>query len=706
MSTNKSSGASSGDGFWAKNGPGIMSATGTALSTTYKAGKFVGKSAYSAGKTHYNNQKGKRQEAEDGKEKSVTPTSFTPVESLRPVDHFAPPPLKPGQMQYQKGGNVVAAGDKPMARQSSYVSVSKPIDSQPEQSYAVNNQQVISPDSLQPLYNADGNIIGYVPKQTSSDQSAPLVAPRPESNRAAPPPIAPRPSSIQGTSIHVQNKDISPMVPARPRQPVPVATQEILENPTTSSNPLSPESAESDGSNKFEVTPYKYISPEDREKNTKIVIENKIDVKKMAPPPIHTGRGRNVEKAFSEIVDEKIKGLSSSSPATGTSENSSIKGISANNTNNSNKSEKPPTKPRKIFISDKADSQEEEQVKENSAVLGKYDYSKKIEFQPPPKANVPEGFVSPSTRLANMKQESENKRQLPIRSQSNSSNGSAPPAPARNNSSSRMVPPPPKNYNIPTKRQTANTRPPVSTLSATPSEPANEEKAKVLGSYDYNKTIQFAPPPSAKRSERDMEFISQKNERSRITTDRNVRYLNEQQRIKDQGNRRKLNVLQPEENKAEIKVGTNANNGFGIERTNLPPPPFHPSKNNLAEVSNESNDVPPPSYTFVDESSAPVKPIKPNSLSAPPKPIKPSNLVAPPKPVKPSGLSAPPKPKKPSSLIAPSKPTKPVSLSAPPKPTKPKTISNGSGSVLDRVNKFNLDDDENPFEKYNPDAAV
>ncbi|CAI8508483.1 unnamed protein product [Hanseniaspora opuntiae] len=433
MSTSKNSTKSEGDGFWAKNGPGIMSATGTALSTTYKAGKFVGKSAYSAGKTHYNNQKGKKQE-EVHEEKSQ---SFTPIESLKSVDAFAPPPLKPGQMQYQKGGNTVAAGDKPLARQASYVSVSVKEPSPASQTPSVNSTPVIPPDSLQPLYNAEGQIIGYVPKQGSSNE---------------PPSVGPRPGGI----------------PARSRGPVPVPSDNVSINTTN-------DSGNSDGSKSFEVTPYKYISPEEREKNTKLVIDNKVDVKKVAPPPVHTGRGQKVEKKFSEIVDEKIRGSSSLTPESSQS-NLAVKEISANNTSNSIKTD--------------GSSVKAEEVK-SPAVLGKYEYEKKLDFQPPTKGQCARGSCS-----------------------------------------------------TPISKPTANRKPPHPKTEQTEEK---KETAKVLGSYDYNKPVMFAPPPTAKRSERDMEFITQKMEKSRITTDKNMRFLQEQGKPRDAAARRKVQVLQPEQ---------------------------------------------------------------------------------------------------------------------------------------------------------------
>ena len=586
MSASKNSTKSEGDGFWAKNGPGIMSATGTALSTTYKAGKFVGKSAYSAGKTHYNNQKGNKQE-EVHEEKSQ---SFTPIESLKSVDAFAPPPLKPGQMQYQKGGNTVAAGDKPLARQASYVSVSVKEPSPASQTPSVNSTPVIPPDSLQPLYNAEGQIIGYVPKQGSSNEP-PSVGPRPVEDRSNPPPIAPR------HSMNTINRDVPP-VPVRSRGPVPVPSDNVSINTTN-------DSGNSDGNKSFEVTPYKYISPEEREKNTKLVIDNKVDVKKVAPPPVHTGRGQKVEKKFSEIVDEKIRGSSSLTPESSQS-NLAVKEISANNTSNSIKTD--------------GSSVKAEEVK-SPAVLGKYEYEKKLDFQPPPRANVPEGVVLPSARLAQMKEESESKRHAPV-----------------NVKSSRSMPPPPPtrsattSHTTPISKPTANRKPPHPKA-----EQAEEKKetAKVLGSYDYNKPVMFAPPPTAKRSERDMEFITQKMEKSRITTDKNMRFLQEQSKPRDAGARRKVQVLQPEQQMTQ------------------PPPQY-------------SQQLPPKPEQHIIQ-----PPPKPEQQMTQPPPK--YSQQPPPKPPKPEALVAPPKPKKPKSLIAAKIPAK---------------------------------SDDNPFERYNPNAAV
>ncbi|KAL6935464.1 uncharacterized protein HGUI_02614 [Hanseniaspora guilliermondii] len=589
MSARRNSSTSEGSGFWAKNGPGIMSATGTALSTTYKAGKYVGKSAYSAGKTHYKNQNGRKEE--EPKEESQ---SFTPIESLKPADAFGPPPLKPGQMQYQKGGNKVAAGEQPLARQASYVSVSAKDPSPVNPSPSVNNMSIISPDSLQPLYNAEGQIIGYVPKQGSSNEP-PQVGPRP--GVGTPPPIAPR------SSTNNSSRDVPP-VPIRSRGPVPVPVDNVPSNATN-------DSGNSDGSKNFEVTPYKYISPEEREKSTKLVIDNKIDVNKIAPPPIHNGRGQKIEKKFSELVDEKIKSSSSITPED-SQDKKATKVIIANNTNNSSETEGSGVK-----------AEEVEEVK-SPAVLGKYDYEKKLDFQPPPRANVPEGVVLPSARLAQMKEESESKRHAPVKS---TSTRSPPPPPSRTNTQS---------HNIPINKPTANRKPPTAKVQP-PQE--KKESAKVLGSYDYNKPILFAPPPSAKRSERDMEFITQKMERSRITSDKNMRFLQEQDRHVDGGDRRKLQILQPEETPHS-----------------QPQSPQEPQKT-----------MPQP----------------------PPKPQKPQRIISQP----------PPKPQKPQKIISqpPPKPPKPQALVAPPKPKKPKSLM---------ASKISEKTDDNPFERYNPNAAV
>lgn len=530
MSTSKTSSASEGDGFWAKNGPGIMKATGTALSTTYKAGKFVGKSAYSAGKTHYNNQKGKKEE--EVHEEKIH--SLTPIESLKPVDAFAPPPLKPGQMQYQKGGNTVAAGDKPLARQASYVSVSARQPLPASQATTEGNTSVIPQDSLQPLYNAEGQIMGYVPRQGAIDQP-PSVGPRPVESKSNPPPIAPRYSANTASTI-------APPVPTRSRGHVPLPGDDVSSNMTN-------DSGNSAGSRSFEVTPYKYISPEEREKNTKLVIANKVDVKKVAPPPIHTGRGQKIEKKFSEIVDEKIKGSSSLTPESSPSD-LSAKEVAASN------------------------SVKAEEVK-SPAVLGTYDYKRKLDFQPPPRANVPEGVVLPSARLAQMKEETESKRHAPANTKSN-----------------RSPQPPPltrPSRNTPITKPTANRKPPHPKA-----EHAEEKKetARVLGSYDYNKPVMFAPPPTAKRSERDMEFITEKMEKSRITTDRNMRFLQQQGKPSEAGGRRKLHVLQPEATAMSESQGK------------------------YSTQPQAKYDTPPP------------KPRKPDALVAPPKPKKPQSLVA------------------------------------------------------------------------------
>ncbi|XBW38192.1 hypothetical protein QEN19_003784 [Hanseniaspora menglaensis] len=718
MSRNNTSNSSAQqtDGFWSKNGPAIMSTTGSVVSTTFKAGKYVAQTGYSAGKSHYNNQQKKKNEQEAKSDNSGS-TSFTPVESLKSADAFAPPPLRPGQMQYQKSGVLLNAGETSIARQHQ---IEEQTSHQVLQTSS--SDSIIPSQNLQPLYNSAGTIIGYIPIQqnaiplekvnqtpVASTSRAPVPIPNSSSSLSisstqgrAPLPI---PSTDSFTTIEtrapaiipVHNVSQSPLLPSFPQRNNAVLTPDTT-NSTASDSP------------QYEVTPYQFIDPEEREKMKKLTIESKIDVLKVPPPPMHVGRGKNLDKSLSQVVDEKIRSQSSSrEPKSSSSHNSST---SVHNLSNSSQKNSPGIpkidleedlshieKKNDIAIGSLESSNkiENDQIaKETPGILGTYDYSKKVDFKPPPRASVPEGFVAPSTRQANMRMELESKRH----GANTSSNQNIPTPPLSRGSSvssiSSSIPKPtvrkarsPPALQVAQRTSSTNisSKYSVNHSNKPPESTEKVEKALVLGTYDYNKQVSFQPPPMAKRSERDLEFIHQKQERSRITTNSSLR-----QQTPQQPPRRFLKVLDPNEIQNQSNSQTMPN---GDPSLKLQAVPTVLPKDSLYES--------PPAYISDYGQSKPI------NFAPPPKPVKPTSLNTSPELLKSNTPAAinipPPKPKKPdllstnlSSTTLSSKPVipaKPGLLKAPSKPKKPVSL---------QVDKS--DSDENPFAKYNPNSAV
>ncbi|OBA24894.1 hypothetical protein HANVADRAFT_54238, partial [Hanseniaspora valbyensis NRRL Y-1626] len=742
-----STAGSSGDGFWAKNGPSIMSATGSALSTTFKAGKYVAKTGYAAGKSHYNNQKGKTNEKKNGEnsqELEETVPESRPVENLKSVECFNPPPLRPGQMQYQKGGTTVEAGDKPIPRQHVPQPVSQqqqPPQQQPpqqqvqyqqpqyqQQQYQQQQQQstpanIIAPTTLQPLYNAEGAIIGYIPMQpqyaqTPNPQLTQQTVPMPVQQTASALVQQREPMSVsQRAALPTPGQNVQPAVAQEPVQAQNRAPAPLPARPDSQHNPLSiltakssSFSSENEGSIKsksphFGVTPYEFKDPEEREKEKNLVVENKIDVNVMPPPPIHRGRGSSLEKKFSERVEEKIKAQSSTintyshSPTTSNKSSAGKNKIPKIDTDGEEEEEdddeeeeeegvntgmkhnfdsKNVSLAPKIEIKLNDTGKQNETPKVQAQVLGKYNYSKKIEFQPPPQASVPDGFVSPSMRIANMKQEAENKRHghhntannggrtvpptPPIsrgssntsmhttHSNESNSNTTAPPPTAR-----RAAAPPP----VQRKPSAISTTKPLNTN--TNSNPENGEKKPVIqGSYDYNKTVDFQPPPMAKRSERDLEYLQHRQERTRISSNANLR---PEQPQHQQATRRTMTMLEPEaaerpapgipqiekfsnqqqQNKQEHLPPPTYSSNYGHSKaTDFTPPPPKPVKPSELKNSNESFSSSLEKMISSNEGTfniPPLKPVKPSSLSTQTESIKDRKSVPPPKPTKPKALT-------------------------------------------------------------------
>ena len=786
-----STAGSSGDGFWAKNGPSIMSATGSALSTTFKAGKYVAKTGYAAGKSHYNNQKGKTNEKKNGEqsqELEETIPESRPVENLKSVESFNPPPLRPGQMQYQKGGNIVEAGDKPIPRQH----VPQPVSQQPQQQVQYQQQQVqyqqpqyqqqqqpvaqqpstpaniIAPTTLQPLYNAEGAIIGYIPMQPQLNQQ---TIPTPV-QQTVPTPVS------QRAALPTPGQNVQPAVAQEPVQAQNRAPAPLPARPDSQHNPLSiltakssSFSSENEGSIKsksphFGVTPYEFKDPEEREKEKKLVVENKIDVNVMPPPPMHRGRGSSLEKKFSERVEEKIKAQSSTintyshSPTTSNKssegknkipkidtdgeeeedgdedkvEEEAVKTGMKHNFDSKNVSLAP-----KIEIKLNDTGKQNETPKVQAQVLGKYDYSKKVEFQPPPQASVPEGFVSPSMRIATMKQEAENKRNG-HHNTANNGGRTVPPTPPisrgssntsmhstrSNESNSNTTAPPPTARRAaappPVQRKPSS----ISTTSNTNTNPDNGEKKPVIqGSYDYNKKVDFQPPPMAKRSDRDLEYLQHRQERTRITSNANLRPQQPQQQ---QSTRRTMTMLEPEaaerpapgipqresfsnqqqkQHKQEHPPPPTYSSNYGQSKASDFTPPPKPVKPSELKKSNESSSSSLEKLGSSNQGTfniPPLKPVKPSSLSTQTESIKDRKAVPPPKPTKPKALIPDNNNtnnknnsygKTSSSVVPPPKPNKPGMLKAPPKPKKPASL---------QVEKS--DSDDNPFAKYDPKSAV
>ncbi|KAH3902973.1 Aim3p SCDLUD_000573 [Saccharomycodes ludwigii] len=196
-------------------------------------------------------------------------------------------------------------------------------------------QQTPSPGELQPLYNANGEIIGYVPvQQNGADyfpQSATFQGQQPSvmPSRAA----HPLPPHVQGQGALPQQETLPRM-----QHPLPTSSQgqqssyserapQFPEMSTANNFGASPMYAQQQGQSAYdlngpapnssssalitngpivETNPYVWKDEETRKEEKKLPI-NMIDISKLAPPPKHVARGPEAGPSFSEEVTKKYK---------------------------------------------------------------------------------------------------------------------------------------------------------------------------------------------------------------------------------------------------------------------------------------------------------------------------------------------------------------------------------------------------------------
>lgn len=219
-----------------------------------------------------------------------------------------------------------------------------------------------------------------------------------------------------------------------------------------------------------------------------------------------------------------------------------------------------------------ADQQEQEQEEPHAAVVGSYNYKVDVNFAPPP-SHIDRGSGSSSRETS--------KPATPVPRASSITPVSLPP---RSSVNARATPP------LPTKS-------PATTNGA--KEVAKEEPA-ILGSYDYQVKLNFAPPPKPHISEYEEHKIESRMRRSEVES------------MKNHSSSHSL--------ASSATTSTNSTTNRPV-----PPRPALPSR-----VSTEGTQA-PPAYSVEEP--------KPAAFAPPPKPFR-QELSPPPRPVTTSAVNS------------------------------------------------------------------
>lgn len=723
-SSQKSSKGESGDGnFWDNNGGAIMSATSSVLHAGYRTTRYVAKAGYKAGKNHYEQSKNKRNgEGKSGSSESLETVQSPPMGASQDVRQFQPPPLRAGQKQYQPGGVIVDAGDTPMANVSP-VPATNTYSGTPQQGYPnagyvqTNVSQppaggvqnfapqagTSSPQIFQPLYGADGQIIGYAPMpsqvgsaqppapapthpqtvnsfvqqensnqqpqqyqqyqqyqqpqqtqqyqqpqqyqqtqeqipqqqipqpqipqpqipqtqipqpqipqpqipqqqqyvhpaqrppQPSPEQQQP--APLPARAQPAPPPTAPR------LAVQIPGSNSAPLAsgPALvAAQPLPYRAAAEFPPPNVQTQPFFPQlgenistnpqtadegelSSQSSNGPMYKVTPYEFMDPEQRAEAKRIELK-KVDITTFAPPPTHAGRKTLTGPKLSQLIEDKQSGRITSeefNSRSGSSSTGPVKKLGRSTTNSSwNSSQSSINLPEPNYPSKPTEypvvaphqstpvSPNTSGIEQNVARLSLDESNSAAavdsEAVPPPPYTV-ENSSKPLTPT--------------------STNAAGTPGALNSQRTVRPSPSaaPPRNSTLSIKNQ--RTFSPNASSTNTEGQAVN--KATVLkGNYDYQKPVNFAPPPRPHRNAQDLE--NEEANKNRVTANKYSRMAASSSRTSRASAppQRSHRVLQNAE--PEPIVNTPSNPSLSSPQANLP----------------SRNDFPPPPKRVIQSSES------------------------------------------------------------------------------------------------------
>lgn len=338
--------------FWANNKDSIYSGLKTAGKHTYNGTKYVAKTGYQVGKSQYNDHKNNKKKGNSGNNSnediSREPSS---IENLNDPRNFPPPPLKPGQMQYQSGGSITV-GDGSSGQASPITSLGvtpnqsfqslpsqgsygRPAFGNPNSSTSLQqgqfqqqqqptlpqrkHMQVIQPQpmqqgefqeeqlkDLQPGNQFEQGFQYTHPMEQAQFQQPNVVHVQhsqmvPNQNRAQPPvPPQRNLASASQTSIPPRTQ---PSIPVRAQPDIPTEDSE-----NDSSPDIDPHLAALAASGpQYEVKPFDAESYKQMKDEKKIKIPE-LDVSKLEPPPKHTDRGTNIRPATKSVApDNKTK---------------------------------------------------------------------------------------------------------------------------------------------------------------------------------------------------------------------------------------------------------------------------------------------------------------------------------------------------------------------------------------------------------------
>ncbi|SCV04405.1 LANO_0G10000g1_1 [Lachancea nothofagi CBS 11611] len=486
--------------FWDQNKGTIKAGLATAGKYGYQGTKFVAKTGYNAGKQQYNNSKGITTERSNSPSSSLEETiPGAPIPSVAiqtDVSNLPPPPLKPGQSSYHGSSRsgaprlttiTPAAPMYPGTIQEASVTVQAPVPAYQEPQMtqtqylpatrAAARSQPVLPSRTASAINTPNPLHIDTKSVTNQDpliyQRAVLNAPvaeqvtmpipstrheteaAPASNtiavKNAQPPIYTAPET---STTNVQQPSAIPSIPQRTyfRAPAALPTEQSI-------TPASEQLAHQEEINpKFPhqtVKPYEWKDADQLREMKKVHLPA-AEASALSPPPRRRdtsaspsrGSGSPQQSLISPVMTKPLTSVRTSD-------------IEMSQTLN------PQSEVESVNMAD-------ERTPINLGVAGRYSNTGEVNFPPPPRLQRSEVPPAVSSRQTNITPQP--------------SGGSV----------ARRAPP-----SLPERTSTSSTVPLSSRTTYTPSQSAKKQvhdkneapRSAVLGSYNYNRPVDFQPPP-------------------------------------------------------------------------------------------------------------------------------------------------------------------------------------------------------------------
>lgn len=448
--------------FWNNNKDTIGAGLKTVGKYSYKSTKFVAKTGYQAGKSHYQNSKAKREgRSQEGSDDSGQTTPNVHINYKDP-SAFPPPPVKPGQLQYHGSSGNSANGSSATIPTLSNTNNTAQLNEQPYMNQINSSSQIYSRPQMAipeqqvaiPEQQMNSTTLPSQPQMAVPSQQEHIHI-QPSNPQQLPSNYKPQEQYLQSEQLNISDRH-APQPMERPAMPLPqhgnvppLTTENVHPNieADISSPAVGPQ---------FEVKPYDW----EEQKTTKIEIP-RVDLTSIPPPPTH--RDRNTSR----------QGSNSTPPSrTHTGNNTSTASVTTTG-----------------IVDGNLESNQEHTPK--PAILGEYDDTLNVAYAPPPK---------PFRRATN------NSSDLKL---SGAQNTKTPPPPVVLTNKSAERP------------NSSNVMPslPLRQMNTKANSSENLPKAKILGEYETNVDVGFAPPPRPTYRKTDTEANPPNRPLSRSTTE-------------------------------------------------------------------------------------------------------------------------------------------------------------------------------------------